>query len=322
MITDISFEITQRCLNNCLHCSSCSDRQCSRRIDLETIFRTVKDMPKLGTKRVCLSGGEPFLHPDLDEIVSYISSLNMEVNIYSSGIIGLNNRTECISQQKFEDLKKLGLSRVMFNVQSVNEKNYNTITGSSGNFPLLKKSIHNAVAAGIHTEIHFVPMKLNIGDIDDVIKFSDEMHINKVSFLKLVPHGRAKDNKALLQLSPDETIQLKNKLNNIRSENIRIGIPLTMNFESECCHAARSKLYIKFDGTVYGCEAFKYIQQLDHDNKDLIPCNIFKEDLFNIYTHSEYIQATRKFVEKYSSVNSLCESCPVQKYLELNGGEN
>lgn len=24
MIKDVSFEITKRCLNNCLHCSSCS----------------------------------------------------------------------------------------------------------------------------------------------------------------------------------------------------------------------------------------------------------------------------------------------------------
>ncbi len=319
MIKDISFEITQKCLNNCLHCSSCSNKQCEQQIDFNTICKTVLDMPKLGVERVCLSGGEPFLHKDLENIVLYITELGMDVNIYSSGIVDSDRGVTCISLQKFEKLKKLGLSKVMFNVQSPNETNYNRITGTKGNFSILKESICNATNAGIYTEIHFVPMKLNIEDIDSIVKFSEDMGIQRVSFLKLVPHGRAKENQQLLQLSSEETICLKQKLDNINSKNIRIGIPLLMNFESDFCHAASSKLYIKFDGTVYGCEAFKYIQQLDNHNNNIQPCNIFEQSLLDIYERSEYICATRNFVKKYSSINSRCESCPVQKYLELKG---
>lgn len=322
MIKDISFEITQKCLNNCLHCSSCSNRLCKQQIDFETICKTVDDMPKLGVERVCLSGGEPFLHKDLGAIVSYISQLGMDINIYSSGVIEHENKITCIPLAEFEMLKKLGLSKVMFNVQSSVEATYDKITGTRGHFYILKQSIRNAVSAGIYTEIHFVPMKLNIDDIDNVISLSENMGINKVSFLKLVPHGRAKENQSILQLSSDETLRLKQKLNDINSENIRIGIPLSVRFESDFCHAASSKLYIKFDGTVYGCEAFKYIQQLDNNNNNIQPCNIHEQSLLEIYEQSEYICATRNFVKKYSSINSRCESCPVQKYLELQGGNN
>lgn len=321
MIKDISFEITQKCLNNCLHCSSCSSKLCEQQIDFETICKTVDNMPKLGVERVCLSGGEPFLHRDLEGIVSHIKKLDMEVNVYSSGIVESEGKITSISFHKFEILKKLGLSKVMFNMQSPNETNYDIITGTKGRFSTLKKSICNAVNAGIYAEIHFVPMKLNINDISDIIKFSENMGIKRVNFLKLVPHGRAEENRKLLQLSPEETMQLKQKLNDINSENIRIGIPLSVHVESDFCHAARSKLYIKFDGTVYGCEAFKYIQQLDNSNNNIQPGNIFKQNLLDIYDHSEYICATQNFVKKYSSINSRCESCPVQKYLELNGGE-
>lgn len=320
MIKDISFEITQKCLNNCLHCSSCSNKQCEQQIDFETICKTVDDMPKLGVQRVCLSGGEPFLHEDLENIVSHIKNLGMEVNIYSSGIVETNGDITSISLQKFQTLKRLGLSKVMFNVQSSKEKTYDKITGTEGRFSKLKESIHNAVNAEIYTEIHFVPMKLNVGDIDDVIRFSKEMGIDKVSFLKLVPHGRAKENQEILQLSPDENMILKKKLDDINGERIRIGIPLSVHFESDFCHAASAKLYIKFDGNVYGCEAFKYIQQLDNNNNGIQPCNIYKQSLFDIYNNSEYICATRKFVKKYSSIDSRCESCPVQKFLEINGG--
>lgn len=279
-------------------------------------------MPKLGVERVCLSGGEPFLHRNLETIISHIKQLGMDINIYSSGIIESEGKISSISLAKFKTLKQLGLSKVMFNVQSSDESNYNKITGTKGHFPILKQSIYNATNAGLYTEIHFVPMKLNVKDIDSVIKFSEDLGINKVSFLKLVPHGRAKENQNLLQLSSAETLSLKQKLININSENIRIGIPLSVSFESDFCHAASSKLYIKFDGTVYGCEAFKYIQQIDNNNNNIQPNNILEQSLFSIYEQSEYLCATRDFVKKYSSINSRCELCPVQKYLEIKGEEN
>ena len=316
MIKDVSFEITKRCLNNCLHCSSCSTSNCNQQIDFSTICKTIDDMPKIGVERVCLSGGEPFLHPNLADIVKYIKKAGMEVNIYSSGITEENDQISSISIDEMLKLKEYGLTKIMFNVQSPRSEGYDEITGTHGRFSLVKSSIVNAVKTGIYTEIHFVPMKLNIEDIDSIIDFAKENQINKVSFLKLVPHGRAYTNKETIQLSSGETVKLRNKLNGIKSENIRIGIPLSLDFESDFCHAASSKLYIKFDGTVYGCEAFKYIQQYDETLKEIQPCNIYEMGLCNIYNNSEYIRATQKFIEKYSSVSSRCESCPVQKYLE------
>ncbi len=321
MIKDISFEITQRCLNNCVHCSSCSNSLCKQYIDYETICKTVDDMPQMGVKRVCLSGGEPFLHKDLKRIVTYIKQLGMEVNIYSSGITEINERITYIAIDEFKNLKNLGLSKIMFNLQSYNASRYDEIMGTTGRFDIVMQSIKNAIEAGIYTEIHFVPMKINVCDIDGIIELAKAMNVNKVSFLKLVPHGRADRNKHLIQLSEEETIMLRNKLSESKSEVIRIGIPLSLDFDSDFCHAASSKLYIKFDGTVYGCEAFKYIQQLDGERNIIQPNNIFESSLLEIYNSSKYLMATQEFVKKYSCLDSKCESCPVQKYLEAKGAK-
>jgi radical SAM protein with 4Fe4S-binding SPASM domain len=278
-------------------------------------------MPQIGVNRVCLSGGEPFLHKDLKKIVAYIKQLGMEVNIYSSGIIEVDGVITHIRTDEFVDLKKRGLSKVMFNLQSYESSRYDVIMGTTGRFDMVKKSIENAIKAGIYTEIHFVPMKINIGDIDGIVELAQEMNVDKVSFLELVPHGRAEKNKSSIQLSEEETIKLRNKLNEIKSEAIRVGIPLSLDFDSDFCHAASSKLYIKFDGTVYGCEAFKYIQQLDGERNVIQPNNIFESRLLEIYNSSKYLKATQEFVKKYSCLNSKCESCPVQKYLETKGAK-
>ncbi len=317
MIKDISFEITQRCLNNCVHCSSCSNSLCEQYIDYETICRTIDDMTTIGVNRVCLSGGEPFLHKDICAIVSYISELNIEVNIYSSGITEADGTITYITLNEFAILKKNGLSKIMFNVPSYKKVQYDQIMGTTDRFDIVKQSIKNAVEAGVYTEIHFVPMKLNIDDIEGVVEMARTLNVNKVSFLKLVPHGRADKNRDLIQLSKEETINLRNKLNEIKSESIRIGIPLSLELDSDFCHAASSKLYIKFDGTVYGCEAFKYIQQLDGASNVIQPNNIFESSLLEVYNGSKYLKATQEFVKKYSCLNSKCESCPVQKYLEM-----
>lgn len=317
MIKDISFEITQRCLNNCVHCSSCSSNLCKQYIDYVTVCKTIDDMPEMGVERVCLSGGEPFLHKDLEKIVSYIRKLGMETNIYSSGITEIDENITYISTEKLKELKRRGLSRIMFNLQSCEATRYDKIMGTEGRFDIVKQSIKNAVEEGIYTEIHFVPMKINVSDIDGVVELARKMHVNKVSFLKLVPHGRAAENRCLIQLSEEENIKLRKKLNKIKSDAIRIGIPLSLDFDSDFCHAASSKLYIKFDGTVYGCEAFKYIQQLDGENKIIQPNNIFEVSLLEIYNNSKYLRATQKFVKKYSCLDSKCELCPVQKYLKM-----
>lgn len=319
MIRDISFEITQRCLNNCVHCSSCSNSLCKQYIDYETVCKTIDDMPQIGVDRVCLSGGEPFLHKDLKNIVTYIKQLGMEVNIYSSGITEDDGQITYIRTNEFLELKKCGLSKIMFNLQSYEPSRYDVIMGTTGRFEIVKESIKNAIEAGLYTEIHFVPMKINVDDIDGIVELAREMNVNKVSFLKLVPHGRADKNKNLIQLSSEETITLRNKLSEIKSETVRIGIPLSLDFDSDFCHAASSKLYIKFDGTVYGCEAFKYIQQLDGESNVIQPNNIFESSLLEIYNNSKYLKATQDFVKKYSCLNSKCESCPVQKFLEMKG---
>ena len=118
-------------------------------------------------------------------------------------------------------------------------------------------------------------------------------------------------------LNKQETIELRKKLDNIKSNYIRIGIPLSLDFSSGLCHAVSSKLYIKFDGSVYGCEAFKYIKLHNESYNDIFPDNIKESGLYEIYHYSEYLESTKKFIEKYSCIDSQCDSCPVQKYINL-----
>ena len=58
---------TRRCNLSCTYCNEYDD--VSKPVDTETMIRRINHLADLGTGIITLSGGEPFLRPDLVEIV-------------------------------------------------------------------------------------------------------------------------------------------------------------------------------------------------------------------------------------------------------------
>lgn len=164
-------------------------------------------------------------------------------------------------------------------------------------------------------------MKQNYNQIANVIELAEQLNVCCVSFLRLVPHGRAKDNKEKIMLSDDELRSIQKELYCIKEtgKKVRIGLPLSYaNVETEC-HAVREKLYIKFDGSVYGCEAFKYIKFFTEDMKEVIPDNVLHNRIREIYNNSLFLNKSVELVDRYSDDCVGCENCPVQKLLREEG---
>ena len=87
MVKDLCFEIIETCLNNCMFCSSNSNCNKTQIIRFEDFKRTIDYfMSNGGIEELSLSGGEPFLHPELKKIVSYSKSLGIRTVIFTSGV--------------------------------------------------------------------------------------------------------------------------------------------------------------------------------------------------------------------------------------------
>ena len=54
-----------------LACAYCNEYDAvSKPVPLETMFQRLDQLARLGTAIVTISGGEPILHPELDEIIA------------------------------------------------------------------------------------------------------------------------------------------------------------------------------------------------------------------------------------------------------------
>lgn len=87
MVKDLCFEIIESCPNECKFCSSdsCIDK---KQIISFDDFKRVIDyfVSEGGIEELSLSGGEPFLHPDLLRMVEYAKSFGIRTVIFTSGI--------------------------------------------------------------------------------------------------------------------------------------------------------------------------------------------------------------------------------------------
>ncbi len=324
MVRDVSIEIIKKCPNKCIYCSTSSDMDSKTFLTYEKIKEIVDDLGKMGIERICLSGGEPFLHLNIIDIVEYICAKKIRVDIYSSGIVyNENQQRSSLSKDLLKQLHKFGLKRIMFNMQALDEDVYDEIMNMKGNFKLLLQSMKNTQEIGIETEIHFVPMKINYKQINKMIQFVEKEKVSQISFLRMIAHGRAKDNERKLLLSEQENSDLKKQLGYLQNQYsfIRIGIPLGLNDGMFKCNAGRTKLYVKFDGSVLGCEAFKYIDLFDNEIK-IIPGNIHNSRIDKIFNNSEYLNQEKAFIAAHlgdCNYGECSENCPVQNYIKKRG---
>lgn len=313
---EITIEVTQRCPNRCIYCSSLSDATKTQCLDYDTICHVVDDAKSLGAKSVSLSGGEPFLHPDIVRIVDYIRQKGMVCLIYTSGLVLSEDEKPTSIPVKILGAIKGKVSKLIVNIEAADEATYNHIMGTSfGGFGLMQDSIRKANNAGIAVEAHVVPMKLNLYQLPQIMALCNKLGVGRVSFLRLVVQGRAYEHKSAILLSEDEVVFAK-KLISTQSPQyrgaIRFGIPFGDCPHRVNCMTGTSKLDIRYDGKVYPCEAYK-----DMPDGIYAPDSINEKRLSEIYKNSSYLNEIRNQLEDFQQINT-CESCMNQYFRNQN----
>lgn len=322
MLKEISIEIIRKCPNNCLHCSSLSNKYCSEVLDYGLFTSVVRNAAELGAKTICLSGGEPFLHNRIIDMVRFVASLDLQVYVYTSGVV-----LDAQNQPTFIDRDVLAaisgdVSKLIFNLEAATPQTYDALMGTTCCFEIMKQSIRNAHEMLITTEAHFVPMKLNIGEVKEVVALCKTLNVSKISFLRLVLHGRAQLNEAEIALSNEELEQFKMLLEKLQKQaeiDIRVGVPLSVDTECHKCEAAKGKLNIKYDGKVFPCEVFKN-ERMSYCLNGIQPESIYDSSLTDIYNNSLYLKLVRELEQEFSCTRR-CETC-IGQYLINKGGNN
>ena len=95
-----------------LSCSYCNEYDAvSKPVALETIFQRIDKLASLGTTIVTVSGGEPLLHPELDDIIRHIRQHGMIAGLITNGYL--------LTADRIGRLNRAGLEHLQISIDNV-----------------------------------------------------------------------------------------------------------------------------------------------------------------------------------------------------------
>jgi MoaA/NifB/PqqE/SkfB family radical SAM enzyme len=99
----------RRCNLACAYCNEYDDH--SKPVPLETIERRIDLLAALGTTIITISGGEPLLHPDLDEILAHIRRHRAIAGMITNGYL--------LTAERIKRLNRAGLDHLQISIDNV-----------------------------------------------------------------------------------------------------------------------------------------------------------------------------------------------------------
>ncbi len=99
----------RRCNLSCTYCNEYDDY--SKPVPTEVVLERLDMLADLGTSIITLSGGEPLLHPDLDQIIVRIRRRGMIAGLITNGYL--------LTAERIERLNRAGLDHMQISIDNV-----------------------------------------------------------------------------------------------------------------------------------------------------------------------------------------------------------
>jgi MoaA/NifB/PqqE/SkfB family radical SAM enzyme len=99
----------RRCNLSCRYCNEYDD--VSKAVPIEVMFRRIDRLASLGTTVITISGGEPLLHPQLDDIIRRIRSHGMIAGMITNGYL--------LTAERIERLNRAGLEHLQISIDNL-----------------------------------------------------------------------------------------------------------------------------------------------------------------------------------------------------------
>jgi MoaA/NifB/PqqE/SkfB family radical SAM enzyme len=93
----------RRCNLACTYCNEFDDF--SKPVPIKEMFRRIDQLGAMGTAATTISGGEPLLHPELDDIIARIRKNGMLAGLITNGYLLVADRIERLNRAGLEHLQ-------------------------------------------------------------------------------------------------------------------------------------------------------------------------------------------------------------------------
>ncbi len=312
-LNSIYFYPTESCNLRCIHCwlhppyAPNEKRyrvQNTDNITIREMETTIQDALPLGLSHIKLTGGEPFLHPDIFGYLDCFSKYNLAISIET-------NATR-LDENKIKQLKKYNIRQISVSLDGSGPEIHDKIRGVKGSFIQALEGIRLLIDHQFNPQVIFCLQKLNANDLETTIQLTHSIKVKSFEINPLTHIGKTElkpnnceglDIKELILLEKKIEIEYAQKYPDM---HVNLYLPPALKGIKELSRRS-----------LCACKIFNICGILSNGDisicgigiieKDLVMGNIRKDNITHIWEEGKYFNIIRETVP--GQLSGICGKC-------------
>lgn len=281
------WECTLKCNLNCLHCGSdCTKQSGIKDMPAEDFIKVLDNIKENNIKylTVCITGGEPLLRKDLEEV-----GIEIKKHGYYWGIV---TNALLLTPERFSSLMNAGLTSISFSIDGLQEnhtylrrnpKSFMTVVNAIKMAVEIQKKVPGSLTFDVITCVN----KHNLSELPKLRDFLISQGVTMWRIFSIFPEGRGSQNIDELTLSSDEYRQVMDFITETRKKYKK---QIHLNYS---CEGYLGKYELKVRDYLFFCRGGINVGSVMCDGStsaclsvrgpDFIQGNIYKENFMDIW---------------------------------------
>lgn len=300
----LNLELTDSCNLRCKHCYKEATIGQGAFLNNKQIQEILESF-KRKTPVINIIGGEPSLHPDINDILSK-STDDFSVTLISNG-----TKLDLIKDENISKLRSTQLS-----MYGYDEESYEKATGNSAVFLNFCNGIKKLKKNNVYSSVAIIINKDNLNELEKYINALIDLKVDEIKFGLASLHGRAINDRDRWIFNQTELRQLQAVVNMYHEKYkniIKINIWGDNDFIYDDFREAQCKKQDKYN---LNCVGGKTVITISEKGR-VRPCSYLPSEFFDMGSYDQYL---KKILEgKECSFN--CSMQKYEQYLNAQGVE-
>lgn len=190
-------ELTHRCPLMCPYCSNPLELSGARaELGTEEWLRVIDDAAAMGVLQIHLSGGEPVVRRDLEQLVARCRANEIYTNLITAGVL--------LDEGRLARLAEAGLEHVQLSIQDSRAATADKIGGYTGGHAKKLAVARLIRSAGLPLTVNAVVHRQNLDHLSEIIDLAVELGARRLEVAHTQYYGWAYANRAALMPTPEQ----------------------------------------------------------------------------------------------------------------------
>ena len=249
----LDLNVTNRCNYRCAHCAFDSGELAMREFPIEKIRQILEDTRKLGGQKFDITGGEPLVRPDIEDIIMIGKELGYKIELITNGSL---LTPEIVGRFRQKGLDSMAISidgstyEVYSRIRLVDEQKYQKVI----------HAVDMVLGAGIPLKINTVAFEENYQDIPNITQWCIGKGVVEHGIYYFTPVGRGRRT-GLKSVEPVKWLDFVRENLAALGKQLKISVEFPFvrpdmleGLETRCiAESQQYHLQILPDGNVYPC---------------------------------------------------------------------